>query len=196
MHILDHDISCAQKHTSGNITIVLQHDESCWFCVQRAALGALLQASEQGREKYLEPRHVIDVLQDFPAAHLDAQQLLAGLRPLQPRLYSISSSPLEDPSKVQVSTLAAFPPKSPGGRVWTHALLSLLKPCMMASPCLCVPRCKKQHGVSLYIQWCKGLKPVGGADFLCCLLTGCAISLDSLCLDMQRRTIDCECGCR
>ena len=37
---------------------------------------------------------------------LDAQmQLLAALRPLQPRLYSISSSQLEHPTRVQVPLL-------------------------------------------------------------------------------------------
>lgn len=54
---------------------------------------------------YLEERHVIDILQDFNSAKLPLEDALACLRPLQPRLYSISSSPLEAPNRVQVSRL-------------------------------------------------------------------------------------------
>ncbi|WIA38912.1 hypothetical protein OEZ86_005065 [Tetradesmus obliquus] len=46
-------------------------------------------------EQYLAARHVADVLQDYSQAQLSYSQLLPLLRPLQPRLYSISSSPLE-----------------------------------------------------------------------------------------------------
>ncbi len=61
-------------------------------------LAALLRDTEAA-EAYLAPRHVIDVLRDFapaPAAGvgvpLGPAELLGGLRQLQPRLYSISSS--------------------------------------------------------------------------------------------------------
>ena len=45
----------------------------------------------------------MDVLHDFSCARLPLARLLACLRQLQPRLYSISSSPLEAPGRVQVT---------------------------------------------------------------------------------------------
>ncbi|KAI8473830.1 MAG: sulfite reductase [Monoraphidium minutum] len=69
---------------------------------QAARAGELL-ADKAALESYLAPRHVIDVLRDFPAARVDYQQLLPALRQLQPRLYSISSSPLEAPCSVQAT---------------------------------------------------------------------------------------------
>ncbi|KAG2448381.1 hypothetical protein HYH02_006963 [Chlamydomonas schloesseri] len=54
-------------------------------------------------EAYLEPRHVVDVLADAAPAKLTTAQVLSCLRQLQPRLYSISSSPLEAAARVQVT---------------------------------------------------------------------------------------------
>jgi sulfite reductase (NADPH) flavoprotein alpha-component len=41
---------------------------------------------------YLRGHHVVDIVRQYPVAGVDADSLLAGLRPLQPRLYSIASS--------------------------------------------------------------------------------------------------------
>lgn len=132
-------------------------------------------------ETYLAPRHVCDVLTDFPAARLPMSevrachlstslcthhesivaalfgnpkpvhflkldsgvlrvQVLAGLRQLQPRLYSISSAQAEAPDRVQVtvavvrydslgqqrvgvtSTLLAERLQVSGGSVWGQRL--------------------------------------------------------------------------
>ncbi len=54
-------------------------------------------------QQYLEPRHVVDVLLDFKSARLAPGELLGTLRQLQPRLYSISSSQLEHPTRVQIT---------------------------------------------------------------------------------------------
>ena len=44
------------------------------------------------RVRFLEKHHVVDIVRRFPVAGVDAESLLAGLRPLQPRLYSLASS--------------------------------------------------------------------------------------------------------
>lgn len=44
------------------------------------------------RAAYLEAHHVIDIVRRYPVAGLSSADLLAGLRGLQPRLYSIASS--------------------------------------------------------------------------------------------------------
>ena len=70
--------------------------------------------ADAAAEAYYEPRHVIDILQDYwqpwsGGEALPVPELLAALRPLIPRLYSISSSPLEHPTRVQVgSALPAY----------------------------------------------------------------------------------------
>lgn len=71
---------------------------------------ATLAADSAALQAYLEPRHLLDALLDLlqgpspvalPAPCLPA--LLSCLRPLAPRLYSISSSPLEHPQRVQAT---------------------------------------------------------------------------------------------
>jgi sulfite reductase (NADPH) flavoprotein alpha-component len=44
------------------------------------------------RTEFLDNHHVVDIVRGFPATGVDAGTLLAGLRPLQPRLYSLASS--------------------------------------------------------------------------------------------------------
>lgn len=54
-------------------------------------------------EAYLDKRHIIDILHDFSGSHPPLASLLSCLRPLQPRLYSISSSQREHPKRVQIT---------------------------------------------------------------------------------------------
>lgn len=54
-------------------------------------------------EAYLDKRHIIDILHDFSGSQPPLATLLSCLRPLQPRLYSISSSQLEHPTHVQIT---------------------------------------------------------------------------------------------
>ncbi len=44
------------------------------------------------RVKFLYEHHIVDIIRCFPVAGVEAESLLAGLRPLQPRLYSLASS--------------------------------------------------------------------------------------------------------
>lgn len=46
----------------------------------------------EARRAFLYNNHVIDIVRAFPVKGVDAQQFLGGLRPMQPRLYSIASS--------------------------------------------------------------------------------------------------------
>lgn len=74
--------------------------------VGEGALGAELDgliADREAAEAYLEPRHVSDVLAAFRPARLAPAELLASLRQLAPRLYSISSSQLEGAGQVQAT---------------------------------------------------------------------------------------------
>jgi sulfite reductase (NADPH) flavoprotein alpha-component len=57
-----------------------------------AELQALTAADAAERVRYLEQNHISDIIRRFPVTGIDADALLAGLRPLQPRLYSIASS--------------------------------------------------------------------------------------------------------
>merc|ERR1719215_1844871 len=58
-------------------------------------LGLSLTKNEE-LKKYLESRFLIDVLQEFQSASyidVDVQEWMKHLRPLHPRLYSVSSAP-------------------------------------------------------------------------------------------------------
>jgi sulfite reductase (NADPH) flavoprotein alpha-component len=67
------------------------------------ASAALLEAGRQpDLEKWLWGRQVPDALLEMPAKP-DAQTLVDLLKPIQPRLYSISSSPKTSPDEVQLT---------------------------------------------------------------------------------------------
>ena len=70
-----------------------------------AALAAQDKAEE--RTAFFRSHHIIDIVRQFPVPGIDAQSLVAGLRPLQPRLYSISSSlaAIPDEAHLTVSTV-------------------------------------------------------------------------------------------
>jgi sulfite reductase (NADPH) flavoprotein alpha-component len=48
--------------------------------------------SARERTEFLDNHHVVDIVRRFPVTGVDPSILLAGLRPLQPRLYSLASS--------------------------------------------------------------------------------------------------------
>jgi sulfite reductase (NADPH) flavoprotein alpha-component len=61
----------------------------------RSCNGVYYDSSVQ---KYLAGRHIADILRDWKPVRLTVEELLSVMRQLQPRLYSISSSPLEKPA--------------------------------------------------------------------------------------------------
>jgi sulfite reductase (NADPH) flavoprotein alpha-component len=69
------------------------------------ALGAADQA--KARTAFLQGHHILDIVDRFPVPGIDPESLLAGLRPLQPRLYSLASSlaAVPDEAHLTVSTV-------------------------------------------------------------------------------------------
>lgn len=57
-----------------------------------AELAALTSAEQAERAQFLHRNHVVDIVRQFPVGGVSAEDFVAGLRPLQPRLYSIASS--------------------------------------------------------------------------------------------------------
>jgi sulfite reductase (NADPH) flavoprotein alpha-component len=51
----------------------------------------------------LRNHHVVDIVRKFPLPGVDADSVLAGLRPLQPRLYSIASSLAAAPDEAHLT---------------------------------------------------------------------------------------------
>lgn len=66
-------------------------------------LATLLRRENKGRlEQYLWSMHAVDLLQAFPV-RADADEWMSVLKRLQPRQYSISSSPKTSPDEVQLT---------------------------------------------------------------------------------------------
>ena len=73
------------------------------FCAARSpALAATLAAENAARQAWLWGRQLHDVLEAFPVAAAP-QDWLAVLKPLTPRLYSISSSPILHPGEAHIT---------------------------------------------------------------------------------------------
>ena len=60
-------------------------------------------ANQQERQTWLAGREIIDLLLACPAARFDPRQFVGYLRKLQPRLYSICSSPKAHPGQVHLT---------------------------------------------------------------------------------------------
>jgi sulfite reductase (NADPH) flavoprotein alpha-component len=80
-----------------------------WASISDATALKNLQGDSLSEERsaFLREHHVIDIVRRFPVRGLDPKALLAGLRPLQPRLYSIASSAsfAADEAHLTVSTV-------------------------------------------------------------------------------------------
>ena len=80
--------------TNLEITTLTPRFLDHWAGISDAdALVRLTQADHADeRASFIRSHHVIDVIRQFPVNKIDAETFVAGLRPLQPRLYSIASS--------------------------------------------------------------------------------------------------------
>lgn len=80
-----------------------------WAEITGAAELQALRGGDQAeaRAPFLRNHHILDIVSRFPAPGIDAAQFIAGLRPLQPRLYSIASSlaAVPDEAHLTVSTV-------------------------------------------------------------------------------------------
>ncbi len=65
-----------------------------WAGLTGASALKQLTSDEARAERldWLRSNHIIDIVRQYPLDGLDAESFIAGLRPLQPRLYSIASS--------------------------------------------------------------------------------------------------------
>ncbi|TAL92924.1 MAG: assimilatory sulfite reductase (NADPH) flavoprotein subunit [Paraburkholderia sp.] len=73
------------------------------------ALRRLTSADRaEERTAFARGHHVIDVIRQFPVKGIEAQHLVAGLRPLTPRLYSIASSLAVAPDEVHLTVSTVY----------------------------------------------------------------------------------------
>lgn len=76
-----------------------------WAELSGASELQQLRGSEraEARAAFMYNNHVIDIVRRFPVKGLDAETFVRGLRPLQPRLYSISSSLAAAPDEAHLT---------------------------------------------------------------------------------------------
>ncbi|GAA3843509.1 assimilatory sulfite reductase (NADPH) flavoprotein subunit [[Pseudomonas] carboxydohydrogena] len=76
-----------------------------WASVTGSSELERLRSPEEGaaRTAFLHNHHILDIVNRFPASGIEPATLLAGLRPLQPRLYSIASSLAATPEEVHLT---------------------------------------------------------------------------------------------
>lgn len=91
--------------TDYEITVATPRIIDHWAKLSGAAeLDRLREdGAADARTNFLRNHHVIDVVRRFPVGGIDAQTFVAGLRPLQPRLYSIASSHAAAPGEVHLT---------------------------------------------------------------------------------------------
>lgn len=53
--------------------------------------------------EYIDDRELIDLVEDYPVSGISASDFVAGLRPLQARLYSVASSPTANPDEAHLT---------------------------------------------------------------------------------------------
>lgn len=76
-----------------------------WAEITGAAELQALRAVDQAKARtaFLRSHHILDIVSRFPAPGVDPDRFVAGLRPLQPRLYSIASSLAAAPDEAHLT---------------------------------------------------------------------------------------------
>lgn len=76
-----------------------------WAQITGAAELEALVAPDQTRARtvFLQGHHILDIVERFPATGIEPHQFLTGLRPLQPRLYSLASSGAAAPGEAHLT---------------------------------------------------------------------------------------------
>ncbi len=77
--------------------------EICRNGGEQRRLRELTSGDGEKLKAYLAERDLLDVLEDFPHTRIEAQDLAVTLPKLAPRLYSIASSPKENPGEVHLT---------------------------------------------------------------------------------------------
>jgi sulfite reductase (NADPH) flavoprotein alpha-component len=73
-------------------------------CPEAGELSELIDPEAKSvMEDWIDGREVVDILQAFPQAKFTAEELVKVLRKLQPRLYSIASSPKAYPEDIHLT---------------------------------------------------------------------------------------------
>src|SRR5690606_32076111 len=75
----------------------------------------LLAENKQDLNDWLWGRQLVDILHEFPL-QCSPEELLLSLKRLQPRLYSIASSPLLHPNQIHLTVSALRYPRYSGGK--------------------------------------------------------------------------------
>lgn len=105
---LDADAAVTTKAGASTLAAVLMHRDlqtpRMAFTKRLAkgggALADALQLDEAALSAWLHERHLADLIASTEASDVSAQELVDGLRPMPPRLYSIASSPTRHPEEV------------------------------------------------------------------------------------------------
>jgi sulfite reductase (NADPH) flavoprotein alpha-component len=84
------------------LTLLGRRFLEAWAGLSGAGELAALLADRAAAAAWMKERQVVDVLRQYPA-RVDAAALLASLRPLTPRLYSIASGPTANPGEVHLT---------------------------------------------------------------------------------------------
>ncbi len=77
-------------------------DASTNFITKRKLIDLLANEGQEAKA-YLSENDVLDVLEDFPQIKLEPTAFVSSLNKIAPRLYSISSSPNENPGEVHLT---------------------------------------------------------------------------------------------
>jgi sulfite reductase (NADPH) flavoprotein alpha-component len=87
------------------ITVATPRFLDQWAELTGAAELHALRGADQGKARtaFLQAHHVLDLVRRYPAPGVEADRFLAGLRPLQPRLYSIASSLAAAPDEAHLT---------------------------------------------------------------------------------------------